>query len=162
MGYGIELSMDIRKPSNMVALQTHHRQLAIDNKCEMQYFTHEVEGKGKQIQRSVCVQVVTFGEEDFDHMLSFIRTIRNQHTNHIDCIYRDDGACTLLYASARYLKHTDKEFARNYKREKKANHIPKHNPTHTIENTKQPDCREIAPDEVAIYGALRREHHQQN
>lgn len=162
MGYGIELSMDIRKPSNMVALQTHHRQLAIDNKCEMQYFTHEVEGKGKQIQRSVCVQVVTFGEEDFEHMLSFIRTIRNQHTNHIDCIYRDDGACTLLYASARYLKHTDKEFARNYKREKKANHIPKHNPTHTIENTNQPHCREIAPDEVAIYGALRREHHQQN
>jgi hypothetical protein len=162
MGYGIELSMDIRKPSNMVALQRYYRQLAIDNKCEMQYFTHEVEGKGKQIQRCVCIQVVTFSDEDFEYMLSFIRTIRNQYTNYIDCIYRDDGACTLLYASARYLKHTDKEFARNYKREKKATHIPKHNPTHTIENTNQSDCREIAPDEVAIYGALRREHHQQN
>ena len=144
MGYGIELSMDIRNPSNMVSLETHHRQLATNNRCEMQYFTHEMEGKGKQIKRSMSVQVVTFGDDAFDSMLAFIRTIRNQRTNHIDCIYRDDGACKLLYASARYLRTTEKEFARNYKREKKLNHT--HRPL-------------VPPDEEAIYKALHRNCH---
>ncbi len=119
MGYAIELSMDIRNLNNLSSLQTHHRQLALDNRCEMQYFTHEMEGKGNQIQRSVSVQVVTFADEDFESMLTFIRTVRNEMTNHIDCIYRDDNTCTLLYASSRYLQKTEKEFARNYKREKK-------------------------------------------
>ncbi len=119
MGYVIELSMDIRNLNNLSSLQTHHRELAEKHCCEMQYFTHEMEGKGKQIQRSVCVQVVTFDDEHLESLLAFIRSVRNEMTNHIDCIYRDDNTCALIYASARYLQKTEKEFARNYKREKK-------------------------------------------
>ena len=147
MGYGIELSMDIRKPSNLVSIETHHRQVAIDNRCEMQYFTHEIEGKGKQMKRSVCVQVVIFEDEEFESMLAFIRTIRTKHTGHIDCIYRDNGTCKLVYASARYLRNADKEFARNYKRENKSNHES------IIRST---------PNEEAIYKALRCNRHPQN
>lgn len=120
MGYVIELSMDIRKLHNHNSLVTHHRNLATDNRCETQYFTHEMEGKGNQIHRSVSVQVVTFVDEEFDSMIRFIRAVRREMTNHIDCIYRDECTCVLLYVSPRYLKKMDKDSARKIKRENKS------------------------------------------
>ena len=119
MGYVIELSMDIRKLRDYTSLVNHHRKLANDSHCETQYFTHEIEGKGKQIHRSVSVQVVTFEDEEFKSMLGFIRTVRREMTNRIDCIYRDECACDLLYVSPRYLKKMDKGVVRNLKKENK-------------------------------------------
>ena len=120
MGYVIEISMDIRDPSNYTFIKTHHHQLAMDNNCDSQYFMNEVEGKGKRIISNIIVHVVTFTDDTFETMLTFIRIIRNKKTNHIDCIYRDDDcSCKIIYASSKYLKITDKDFARKFKRENK-------------------------------------------
>ena len=35
---------------------------------------------------------------------------------HIDCVYREDNSCNLLYISGRYLERPDKNTARDIKR----------------------------------------------
>ena len=64
MGYAVELSFDVRKGGAWWSQLDRYRNLAEEYGCIMQYFTHEIEGRGKTTLRSDSVQVVTFAEED--------------------------------------------------------------------------------------------------
>ena len=119
MGYAVELSFDVRKGGAWWAQLEWRRNLAEEHGCVMQYFTHEIEGKGKTTIRSDSVQVVTFAEEDLENFLSYIRTLRKEPKNYIDCIYQDDTTCNLLYASPKYIRKMDKNIGRAFKRERK-------------------------------------------
>jgi hypothetical protein len=119
MGFAVELSFDVRKGGAWWSQLDTRRSLAEEYGCEMQYFTHEIEGKGKQTLRSDSIQVVTFAEEHLDNFLGFIRTLRKEPKNYIDCIYQDDATCNLLYASPRYIRKMDKNLARAFRRERR-------------------------------------------
>ena len=138
MGYAIELSFDARKHKSLLGNTEDRRKLASDYGCEMQYFMHEIEGKGRRTLRSDSIHVVLFHEEDLSNLLDFIRCIRREKAIYVECIYRDDCTCDLLYASPKYLQRMDKSFARTFKRKLK---------TKTIET----------PLEREIMAALRRE-----
>ena len=134
MGYAIELSTDERKAEMVVENELMRRQEADKHMCEMQYFTHEVEGKKRKIFKLNRIQVVIFAENNFESMLKYIQEIRRKRQNYIECIYRDDSTSNLLYASPKYLKNIDKNFARSYKKQNKD--------------------RIKTEDELAIYAAL--------
>ena len=137
MGYAIELSIDVRKASKMLSDVKERRQLAEDHMCEMQYFMHEIEGKRKNIVRSDSIQVVIFETENLEYMLGYISKIRKEGLMYLECIYRDDRTCDLLYASPKYLQRMDKNLARTFKRKMKNKVIDDE-------------------DEKAIFSALRR------
>ena len=67
-------------------------------------------------------------------MIKYIQEIRKKRQNYIECIYRDDSTCDLLYASPKYLRNIDKNFAKTYKKQ--------------IKNKVRKE------DELAIYKAL--------
>ena len=116
MGYAIELSTDERKGKMVIENEFVRRQEAENHMCEMQYFTHEVEGKKRKILSLYKIQVVIFSKENFDSMLNYIQEIRKKRQIYIECIYRDDLTSDLLYASPKYLKNLDKNFAKSYKK----------------------------------------------
>tara|TARA_Y100000996_G_scaffold164635_1_gene127884 strand:+ start:192 stop:608 length:417 start_codon:yes stop_codon:yes gene_type:complete len=119
MGYAIELSFDVRKEGAWHSQLNSRKNLAEEYGCAMQYFTHEIEGKGKNTLKSDSVQVIVFSEENLENFLCFIRTMRQQPKNYIDCIYEDDTTCKLLYASPQYIRKMDKDLARIYRKERK-------------------------------------------
>jgi len=41
--------------------------------------------------------------------LLFIEDMRSEKIGYIDCVYRDDISCDLLYASPKYLRRLDKK-----------------------------------------------------
>ena len=84
MGFAVELSFDVRKGGAWWSQLDTRRSLAEEYGCEMQYFTHEIEGKGKRTLRSDSIQVVTFAEEHLENFLGFIRTLRKEPKNYID------------------------------------------------------------------------------
>ena len=65
MGYAIELSTDERKAKMVVQNEVMRRQEADKHMCEMQYFTHEVEGKRRKIFKLNRIQVVIFAENNW-------------------------------------------------------------------------------------------------
>ena len=119
MGYAIELSIDVRKASKMLSDVRERRQLAEDHMCEMQYFMHEIEGRRKNVVRSDSIQVVMFETENLPHMLEYITKIRKERLMYVECVYREDRTCDLLYASPKYLQRMDKNIARTFKRQMK-------------------------------------------
>jgi len=119
MGYTIEISNDVRKPSKLIKNLQERRQMAEDHMCEMQYFMHEIEGKKRTIIRSDSIQVVIFGPEQFENLLNFIVNIRKTKSFYIECVYRDDNSCDLLFVSPKYWQRMDRNLARTLKREMK-------------------------------------------
>ena len=117
MGFAIELSFDVRKGGAWWAQLESRKNLAEEYGCAMQYFTHEIEGKGKTTLRSDSIQVVIFNE--IDNLLRFIRTLKKAPKNYIDCIYEDDTTCNLLYASPKYIRKMEKNQARTFRRERR-------------------------------------------
>jgi len=119
MGYAIELSTNSRKPTRLIINTEERRQQAENYMCEMQYFTHEVEGKKQKIVRLDSIQVVIFSSENFELMLKYIRNINKIREIDIECIYRDDSTCDLLYASPKYLKKMNKQVVKSFKKDLK-------------------------------------------
>lgn len=116
MAYTIELSFDICKNSSVGEFCHYQRSLAKQYNCEFQYFMNEIDGKGNKTTRSDCIQVVIFNEEQYQNFIDFLSVVYKQRSLYIECIYREDNSCNLLYISGRYLKRLDKNTAREVRR----------------------------------------------
>ena len=57
MGYAIELSFDVRKEGAWHSQLNSRKNLAEEYGCAMQYFTHEIEGKGKNEAEKVYMNL---------------------------------------------------------------------------------------------------------
>ena len=116
MAYTVELSFDIRNNSSVNTFCHQQRSLAKQYNCDFQYFMTEIEGKGNKTTRSDCIQVVNFNEDQFQNFIDFLNIVYRQKCLYVECIYREDNSCNLLYISGRYLKRLDKNTAREIKR----------------------------------------------
>ena len=110
MGYAVELSFEIRTSE----LGYTQRVSAINTKaheygCSSHYSMHEIEGVGRKTVRNENITVAIFDPEIDENMLLFVKDIRSKNIGYIDCIYRDDITCNLLYASPKYLRRLDKK-----------------------------------------------------
>jgi len=117
MGYAIELSFDVKKVSGYTqhidAINTKARKYG----CSSHYSMHEIEGIGRKTTRNESILVLLFEEEDeTDNMYRFIKEIRVERLGYIDCIYRDEVSCNLLYASPKYLRRLDKKTSLDIRR----------------------------------------------
>lgn len=116
MAYTVELSFDIRKNSSMNTFCHQQRLLAKNYNCESQYFMNEIEGKGSKTTRNDCIHVVIFNEDSHKNFIDFLKVVYRERCLYIECIYREDNSCNLIYISGRYLKRLDKNTAREIKR----------------------------------------------
>lgn len=116
MAYTLELSFDIRKNHSINTLCHQQKNLAKQHNCEFQYFMNEYEGVGNKFTRNDCIHVIIFNEDNSNSMLEFLKSIINQRSMYVECVYREDNSCNLLYISGRYLKRLDKNTARDIKR----------------------------------------------
>ena len=110
MGYAVELSFDVKASglgytNRINIINTKAREYG----CSSYYSMHEVEGVGRKMLRNENITVAIFDAEIVENMLSFIKEIRGDKIAYIDCIYRDDISCNLLYASPKYLRRLDKK-----------------------------------------------------
>ena len=110
MGYAVELSFDVKASglgytNRINIINTKAREYG----CSSYYSMHEIEGVGRKTLRNENITVAIFDSEIIDNMLSFIKEIRIDKIAYIDCIYRDDISCNLLYASPKYLRRLDKK-----------------------------------------------------
>ena len=119
MAYAIELSLSIGEGSCWTSMIEERKQLANKHKCDIQYFTHEIEGKGNKITKNESIHVVIFDKDCLDNLISYINEIRSYKKNYIECIYQDDITCNLLYASPQYIRKMERSQAINFKKERK-------------------------------------------
>ena len=116
MAYTVELSFDIRKNPSINTMCHQQKILAKQYNCEFQYFMNETEGTGSKFTRNDCIHVIIFNEDNYNSMLDFLKSIIKQRSMYVECVYREDNSCNLLYISGRYLKRLDKNTARDIKR----------------------------------------------
>ena len=110
MGYAVELSFDVKASglgytNRINIINTKAREYG----CSSYYSMHEIEGVGRKTLRNENITVAIFDSDIIENMLSFIKEIRIDKIAYIDCIYRDDISCNLLYASPKYLRRLDKK-----------------------------------------------------
>lgn len=119
MGYTVEVSFDIRVQKNVTEFKNKLQETAYESDCETLYFIHEMEGKGKKIQRNHCIFVVSFQCDQGEDIIYFLKTMRDNSCVYIESIYEDEGVCNLIHASPKYLQRMDKSFVKQYKKERR-------------------------------------------
>ena len=116
MGYAIEISFDVcGKPSWENHLD-ERKALADSMECSAQYFINEIEGQRHRINRNECIHVVLFDVDKFEQLINYIKFIRKNKENYIECVYNDQGPSEILYASPKYIKKMDKNDAKLIKK----------------------------------------------
>ena len=113
MTYIIEISINIKKNSNISEITNNIILIANDHRMNKFYKEFEFIGKNRQIYRNHCILTIEF--EEHDELVSlFIKKIKKIKTARIECIALDDVIYKLIYASRNYLNIMEKEFAKDY------------------------------------------------
>lgn len=120
MGYAVELSFNAKKTLGLLKKQQDIAVKARLFNCSSQYNMMELEGYGRKISKSESIHVVIFDDENINSMCDFVKDVRKQKLAFIECIYRDDCTCDLLYASGHYLKKLDKPLSLKIRRSMKS------------------------------------------
>ena len=107
MGYVVECISATKSAGVPAWTQTDQRALAERHGARLQYFTHEIEGRRRTVTRNDTVHVALFDDVSLPDLLTYISGVSARRVYRLDCLYRDDIAQGLLYASPRYLKRLD-------------------------------------------------------
>lgn len=118
MGYNIEVSINMMKHINVSELKREITDFALDLNCNHYYYLYEVENKNR-IPRNHIIIVVNFGDSEIFNCAHFLKTIKKMKNLHIECIYDDEIACNLLYASQYYLTTVEKDKVIKYNKNKR-------------------------------------------
>jgi len=108
MGYNIEISFDLTKHSNVSDLKTEITNLALDYNCDHYYYYNCEYENSHKFPRNHYIIAVAFNDDNIFDCAEFLKSIKNTHGIHIECIYEDEIKCKLIYASKYYLKQIDK------------------------------------------------------
>ena len=118
MGYNIEVSINMMKHANISELKREITDFALDLNCNHYYYLYEVENKNR-IPRNHLVIAVNFDDSETFNCAHFLKTIKKMKNLHIECIYDDEIACNLLYASQYYLTTVEKDKVIKYNKNKR-------------------------------------------
>lgn len=118
MGYNIEVSINMMKHINVSELKREITDFALDLNCNHYYYLYEVENKNR-IPRNHIIIVVNFDDSEIFNCAHFLKTIKKMKNLHIECIYDDEIACNLLYASQYYLTTVEKDKVIKYNKNKR-------------------------------------------
>ena len=107
MTYIIEISINIKKNSNISEITNNIISIANEHRMNKFYKEFEFIGKNRQIYRNHCILIIEF--EEHDELVSlFIKKIKKIKTTRIECIALDDVIYKLIYASRNYLNIMEK------------------------------------------------------
>ena len=112
MSYRIELSFDLRKTKNISEMKKKIRDLALKNEKEICFFSYEMMGHNRTINRNHVVGTLYFSEES--HIINFIKSIKKIPEIYIESVGIDNIKFILIYASKKYLNFMDKDKAKDY------------------------------------------------
>ena len=112
MSFRIEISFDLRKIKNITEMKKKINDLALKNEKEICYFSYELMGHGRTINRNHLIGILYFYEEY--NIINFIKSIKNLSKIYIECIGIDDIKFNIIYASKKYLNFMDKYKAKDY------------------------------------------------
>ena len=112
MSYRIELSFDLRKTKNILEMKKKIRDLALKNKKEICFFSYELMGYGRTINRNHVVGTLYFLEQS--NIIGFIKSIKKISGIYIESVGMDDIKFILIYASKKYLNFMDKYKSKDY------------------------------------------------
>ena len=118
MGYNIEVSINMMKHPNESEIKREITDFALELNCDHYYYLYEIENKNR-IPRNHVVIVVNFGDSEIFNCAHFLKTIKKMKNLHIECIYDDEIACNLLYASQYYLSTVEKDKVIKYNKNKR-------------------------------------------
>jgi len=113
MGYVVECINTTKSLGVPARTQSDQRALAERHGAWLQYFTHEIEGRRRTVTRNDTVHVALFDDVSLSDLLRYISGVSARRVYRLDCLYRDDVAQGLLYASHRYLKRLDANTAKD-------------------------------------------------
>ena len=88
MSYRIEISFDLRKTKNILEMKKKIRDLALKNKKEICFFSHELMGHGRTINRNHVVGTLYFLEQS--NIIGFIKNIKKISGIYIESVGMDD------------------------------------------------------------------------
>jgi len=118
MGYNIEVSINMMKHPNVSEIKREITDFALELNCDHYYYLYEVENKVR-IPRNHIIIVVNFDDSETFNCAHFLKTIKKMKNLHIECIYDDEIACNLLYASQYYLTTVEKDKVIKYNKNKR-------------------------------------------
>lgn len=104
MGYTVETALSLRGQPAQESSAAARRQLATRHGCDAQYFTHAVEGRGKNSHRLAVVHTATFPEATLSTVIEYVRAARRECKVRVECVYEEGPKCHMAYASGRYIK----------------------------------------------------------
>tara|TARA_Y100000389_G_scaffold157418_3_gene158550 strand:- start:3515 stop:3919 length:405 start_codon:yes stop_codon:yes gene_type:complete len=106
MGLVIEISVNIKKISDVNSVKIFLSELAINHNCLTEYYQYETEGINNFIERSDCIQVVEFeeplNEKEIKNITKYVNKIERNKYLKIDTIYKDSGKIKKIYSSRNY------------------------------------------------------------
>ena len=118
MGYNVEIAFDMIKHGNVSELKEIISSFALDFNCDHYYYHYEMENDVK-FKRNHCVVIVNFDDNETFNCARFVKTIKRINGLHIECIYEDNIACKLIYASQYYMTTMEKDTAIKYSKFKR-------------------------------------------
>jgi hypothetical protein len=112
MGYTVETALSLRGQQAQESSTTARRQLAARHGCEVQYFTHAAEGRGKNSHRLAVVHTATFPDAELGSVTKYVRAARQHCKVRVECVYEEGPNCKMMYASGRYIKQLARDEGR--------------------------------------------------
>jgi len=101
MNYIFELSVDIRKNSNISEIKDIIASIAFDYNANINNFIYETEGHGNKIEKNDYICILSI-DDNINKLIEFIKIITKIKYIHIDCIYSENNKIAMLYKSKKY------------------------------------------------------------
>ena len=126
MGYMIELSINMKKTTNLTQLKDDIICLANKNNCTFFYDTFEYIVSNRYFYRNHYIISLEFPDDD-DKLISFIREIKKNKKIYIENLNYENLQCKIMYASKKYLNMMEKEQAKSYLKARREGSLFKYN-----------------------------------
>lgn len=122
----VEVSFDTRRRSDVSALQTYLRSIAVSFGGDTGFFVHEIEGRGRMTIEQKCVYTTEFEAEDDPEVVDeviksckqFLFTVSRLDRVYVETVSNTAGY-KMIYASHKYLKRMGNDAKKIYKLSRK-------------------------------------------
>jgi hypothetical protein len=122
MTYRLEASLNLKHTNNAVLFKNELINIAYKCGCESCWTDVEISGYGRVIKRNNVVIIFNF-PENIKNIMKFLNYVKTNRNIYIESIGFDNIKYTLIYASKLYLNMLDKEFVKDYRKNRNASII---------------------------------------
>tara|TARA_Y100000816_G_C25900835_1_gene469916 strand:- start:115 stop:525 length:411 start_codon:yes stop_codon:yes gene_type:complete len=117
MGYLIELSVNIKKNTNLTKIKDDIKFFANKNNCSFMYDSYEYVVNNRYYYRNHYITTIEFPDND-EQLIKFIKEIKKYKKIYIEMLSYEDMKYDIMYASKKYLNMMEKEQAKSYLKSK--------------------------------------------